>query len=394
MEIRTLRPGDLEQAWKLDQESFHEPEENRRRFLEWQDPARFVGAFDEGELVALSGVHEFGQFFGGRSVPMGGITSVSVAPHRRGEGLGPRVVLACLDAMRERGQAISALFPATTLVYRRLGWELAGATVWRTIEPRVLMDLPRSKDVAVRRARASDEEARRACYRRMAEGINGFLDRSAHWWEGGQRAEAGYTTFVVEDGSGELAGYLTYRQLDGAYTAVGGDFQLSCRDFVWTTPEAAVALLRLLGSWSTQAERVFVRSGPEDPVLLLLPQQRFRPLAELRWMARIVDAPAAVAARGFPAGLTATVSFELADPQLAANGGTFTLRVERGEGRLEPGGAGDLKLGIGGFSALFTGWAGSASLASTGLLRGGSADERAALDAAFSGPTPWMLDEF
>ena len=84
MEIRTLRPADLEEAWELDRDSFHEPPENRELFVEWQDPSRFVGAFDGGRLVALSGVHEFGQFFGGRSVSMGGLTSVSVAAHRRG----------------------------------------------------------------------------------------------------------------------------------------------------------------------------------------------------------------------------------------------------------------------------------------------------------------------
>jgi hypothetical protein len=33
-------------------------------------------------------------------------------------------------------------------------------------------------------------------------------------------------------------------------------------------------------------------------------------------------------------------------------------------------------------------------LARAGLVEGAGAEERAALDAAFAGPTPWMLDEF
>ena len=67
MEIRSLRPDDLEQAWELDRDSFHVPLGNREDFLEWQDPSHFVGAFDGGRLVALSGVEDFGQFFGGRA---------------------------------------------------------------------------------------------------------------------------------------------------------------------------------------------------------------------------------------------------------------------------------------------------------------------------------------
>lgn len=394
MEIRTLRPDDLEQAWQLDRDSFHEPEGKRSTFLEWQDPARFVGAFDRGRLVAMSGVHAFGQFFGRRAVPMGGLTSVSVAAHRRGEGLAARVVLPCLEAMRERGQPLSTLFPAATSVYRRLGWELGGATVWRTIEPRRLTGLPRPDGVTVRPAEEGDQQARRACYRRMAQGINGCLDRSEHWWEGGRRAAAGHSTFVAEHAGGELEGYLSYRQLDGEYTGLGGDFQLQCRDFVWNTREAAVALLRLLGSWATQAERIFLRGGPEDPLLLVLPEQPFRPLAELRWLSRIVDASAAVAERGYAPGLSARVSFELSDPQLPSNTGAWTLAVEQGQGRLEPGGSGGVRLDIGALSSLYTGWASCAELSRAGRLSGGSEADRAALDAVFAGPTPWMLDEF
>ena len=47
-----------------------------------------------------------------------------------------------------------------------------------------------------------------------------------------------------------------------------------------------------------------------------------------------------------------------------------------------------------GFSSLYTGWADTAALERAGLLSGGSAEQRAALDAAFAGSPPWMLDEF
>jgi hypothetical protein len=49
---------------------------------------------------------------------------------------------------------------------------------------------------------------------------------------------------------------------------------------------------------------------------------------------------------------------------------------------------------VNGFSSLYTGWATTAALERAGLLTGGSPAERAALDAAFGGATPWMLDEF
>ncbi len=53
-----------------------------------------------------------------------------------------------------------------------------------------------------------------------------------------------------------------------------------------------------------------------------------------------------------------------------------------------------MQLDVGSLSSLYTGWATTAALERAGLISGGSSEERAALDAAFAGPTPWLLDEF
>ena len=70
------------------------------------------------------------------------------------------------------------------------------------------------------------------------------------------------------------------------------------------------------------------------------------------------------------------------------------LRVEGGRGELVPGGTGELQLTINGFSALFTGWASARALTGSGALHHATAADRAALDAAFAGPTPTMVDDF
>ena len=52
------------------------------------------------------------------------------------------------------------------------------------------------------------------------------------------------------------------------------------------------------------------------------------------------------------------------------------------------------RLDVGALAALYTGWASTAMLARAGRLSGGGEAERAALDAAFAGPAPWMADSF
>jgi len=395
MEIRVLREEDLEQAWELDRVSFHVPAERREGFLRLHVPERTVGAFEAGRLVAMVGAHAFGQYFGGRRVPMAGVASVAVVPDRRGAGLAGELLAVALREARARGECLSSLFPATTRLYRGAGYEVAGHFVWRRVAPQRLLGAPRPERARVRPADPErDLPAIRACYDRVAPSVNGFLDRGERWWAKRVEGWRGEGLFVAEGDAGAVEGYVAYRTLDGAYSALGGPFSLSVDECVAETSDAARALWRLVGSWSSQADTVFLRGGAEDPLLLLLPEQGFEPIAEIRWMSRVVDAPRAVAERGYAAGLALEVPFTLRDDAVPENAGRWRLVVKDGRGALERAPDADLALDAGAFASLYTGWATCAGLARAGRLEGGTPAERAALGAAFAGPVPWLLDEF
>jgi predicted acetyltransferase len=383
----------MEQAWEVDRDAFHKTLE-KKSVLTGVDPERLLGLFLGDRLIALCGALPFGQYFGGRSVPMGGLSTVAVVPDQRGRGHARRVISGSLEEMRERGEVLSTLFPAATQLYRDLGWEVAGAYLWRTVAPEALRGLPVPETGRLRPGGAGDFEAVRTCYDRFARSVNGFVDRPESWWWRSGELWRDRSIFVAEGNDGEVEGYLVYRQLDGEYSSLGGPFQLVVEEVLAATRDATLALWRLLASWSSQVDRLLFRGSPEDPLLLLLPDQPLTTLAELRSMTRVVDAAGAVAARGFPSGVEAEVQLELSDPQLAGNRGRFVLSVSKGRGRLEPGGGGAVELDIGAFSSLYTGWASTATLRRAGRLAGGTPASCEELDAVFAGPTPWMLDEF
>jgi predicted acetyltransferase len=395
MEIRTLRDSELDQAFDLDADAFHAPEERREFFRRFVDPARVIGAFEGDRLIAMTGFIQFGQFFGGRSVPMGGLSSVAVVPDARGGGLAKQVIRSCMEAMRERGEVISSLSPATTSLYRSLGWEVAGNYTIRKVEPRSLHGLPRPGSGRMRPRREDDWDSIRACYTRLASSSNGCLDRPDHWWERRRFQWKDRHAYVFEEAEEEVAGYLVYRQVDGELNRFGGDFDIAVDEIVSTTRDAGLGLWGLLASWASQAAQVVFHGPADDPIQLVLPEQVFQTLAEIRWMTRVVDAEGAIGARGFPAGLDVEVPLQLRDPELPANEGGFTLTVQKARGQLAAAASGGGPcLDVNGFSSLYTGWATTAALERAGLLTGGSPAERAALDAAFGGATPWMLDEF
>jgi len=394
-EIRFLHPDDLEQAFQLDRLAFNTPEERRDLWIERAVPERKHGAFANGRLVATTHVHSFGQFFGGRSVPMGGVGDVAVAPEHRGRGLARRLMTEALHAMRARGEVISTLFPATTTLYRGLGYELAGAAVWHQVSPRWLHELRGSSSLETRRVEKDEDPTEiRRCYQRVAPGINGWLDRDDHRWRSLWRWwHAGHYVYACENSGGEIEAYLAYRH-EPTPPGARGDFGMRVEQIVAATPEGLRAAWWTLASCASLVDAVTFAASPEDALLLIMPEQRTSVRGQVRWLLRIVDVQAAVAARGYPPSLEVEVPLSVDDAILPENTGVWTLHVADGEGHLEAGGGDGPRLGIGALSSLYTGWASTATLARAGILEGGSPTQLRELDAAFAGPTPWMMEEF
>ena len=89
----------------------------------------------------------------------------------------------------------------------------------------------------------------------------------------------------------------------------------------------------MAASNSSVAETVHARVGPSDPLWWMLREQDANIAGQESWMPRLLDAPAAIAARGFPA-VDLAVPLQITDDLLAANSGRWELTVRPGAGRL------------------------------------------------------------
>ena len=119
MEIRQPTGEDeLRLVWALLRRSFNWADDGDR-FIKSAGPLdRCLIAVEDGEIAGFSRVRPFGQFYGGRSVPMAGVSPVGVDPQFRGRGVASQVTTAQFDRARDRGDVISGLYPATTKLYR------------------------------------------------------------------------------------------------------------------------------------------------------------------------------------------------------------------------------------------------------------------------------------
>jgi predicted acetyltransferase len=366
----------------------------------------FLGAFAEGRPAGAAMIHDQRQWWLGREVPCAGIASVKVAPELRGRGVGRRLMTTVLETVAERGYPLSVLFPATMPIYRSLGWELAGGKYQATIPARSLWTLvaPDQDAAAAAPAAPAVPEVRRAGPGDAAQVIaligrahQGARDAGALTWD-----EEPFRRWLARP---DLYSYLAGDEGFAAYRW-GGDGphrELFVERVHATTPESLRALWSVIASHSSVTRTVTALTGPNDPFWWLTAERDATISKRSMWMLRVVDAPAAIAARGFPPAVSAAVALDINDAARPANSGTWRLEVADGKGALTPAaspvarGEATLTLGARGLAALYAGTpVASLRLAGlAGLAAGGApdADADAALDAAFAA-TPYMVDDF
>lgn len=396
MHVRPLIAADREAAAHLATRAFsatpHAPYDPDRPSVA---NARRLVAEHDGRLVGHLGAWEFGHHLGGRRLPTAGICAVVVAPEARGRGVGTALLRAGLDAARERGEVLASLFPLTRGLYRAHGFELAGAHPQATLDTAALAAVPApSADVEVVPGGADDVPAMIALERELAAGEPGMLDRDERF---ATRAltPGDRDAVVLARRDGRLVGYLVYGHAAAA-AADDAFYRLEVRELVGRDADTLRALWRVLGSSSTAAREVDTVLAPEDPLDLWLPERAWRARPTTwRWMTRLLDPAAAVAARGWPPGVSGTVPLALSDPVWPEHDGAWMLELDGGgSAALTRGGDGRVAVDVGALASWFTGWASATRLARHGRLSGADPGDLAVLDAATAGPTPWVRSFF
>jgi predicted acetyltransferase len=364
------------------------------------DAGVIIGAFDGGRLVGSARYHPMRQWWHGRSMPMAGVAGVKVAPEARGCGIGSAMMAMLLDEISDRGFPVSVLFPTTAPLYRRMGWEIAGGRYETVLPAGALTALadpdqpaatgqvsPGQVSPGLRRATPADGAAIVAVEGLVHERLlhcgpttrepailRDWLDDEDHF------------TYLADDG------FLSYRW--------SADMEeIEVEELIAASPGTARAFWQLLASYATMASRVRAVLAPGDPVTWLTRDPAATTSQLETWMLRLVDAPAAIAARGYPAGASVSARLDLTDPVRPANSGCWALEVSDGAGQLTrladaaPGtSAVALRLGSRGLAALYAGVP-VPTLRLAGLAAGGDTAADDALGLAFRGPA-FMIDNF
>jgi predicted acetyltransferase len=389
--VRELTGDDLPAAWELGRLAFGGPAgPPPATMLAPSAGLTRYGAFDaSGRLVGKATDLHHGQWWGGRLVSAADVGGVAVAPEARGGGVARALLAALLAGARDRGAAVSALYPTVSAVYRSGGWAPAGVRRTVDLPTAALAASPPRGSCVVRPADPTDLPAVADLYAEVARASNGMLDRRGPLFplptDGGLGPDVDGIT-LVED-AGRLVGAAVWERGRG----YGAGAVLGVEDLLAVTPGAARELVGVLAGWRTVTPTVRVSPLP-GAAALALPMELATEQRAAAWMHRPVDVVRAVAARGW-SGRGRSV-FLLSDPVAPWNQGAWELQVADGEGRLERTSAiPDVHLDVAGFALLYAGVASPAMLIQAGLLHAPGSDV-SGLTALVDGPPAGLADYF
>ncbi|MGZ4676567.1 MAG: GNAT family N-acetyltransferase [Acidimicrobiia bacterium] len=392
-EIRRLGPDDLDQYFDVRAQSFGIEGSNRvewRALLDAVPEAPAFGAFAGSRLLGALRVLPAAQYLLGRSVPMGGLAGVVVRPEARGLGVARSLMATSLTWMHAEGIVVSSLHPASTRVYRSMGWEIAGRAGSATVGADRLAAIRGERAGAVEALTDADHDAVRACHHAVSEHRHGAIDRSHAFWalhEHGGRQDGAFLYGVRAGGT--LAGYVAYTQ----HPRRDWGYSLTVDDFAALDRATAVALWHFIGAHSFQVRQVRVPLFLVPELVLLLDEQHVSTEAENRWMHRIVDLPGAMAARGFSPALKGSVTVEVTDPWAGGTAGAWRLEVADGTGAAERVETAELRTDVGALSALAIGGFSASQLVAAGRLHGPEG-KVAMLAGLLGAPPPQITDDF
>jgi predicted acetyltransferase len=361
------------------------------------EPERSLAVRDDGQIVGTAGIYTRRMTVPGGEVPVAAVTMVGVRASHRRRGLLTTMMRRQLSDVHEAGiEPVAALWASEGAIYGRFGYGMAALAA----QLDVVVREARLREPPEARARLGSPEAMRTAMSEIYEAARGLtagmLDRSSVWWDRRtadpehQRHGAGPLRAAVVDGEA----YAMY-SVKMKFESSGPAGQVDVREVVAATPEGSAAIWRFLLELDLTRRLVYDLAASDDPLLHLVAEAQSvgARIGEGLWV-RVVDVPAALAARGY--AMPFEVVLEVSDEFCPWNAGRWALTYDGTTAACErttaPAG---LELTVAELGAAYLGGTTFEVLARARRVRELRAGALATASAAFRGErAPWCPEVF
>ncbi|MER7505778.1 GNAT family N-acetyltransferase [Nonomuraea pusilla] len=298
---------------------------------------RTLAAFDGDRIVGTTMVLSLTMTVPGGRLPVAGVSAVSVLPSHRRRGVLSSLMRRQLSDIRERGEAVAALYASESSIYGRFGYGRAASELSFRLNKQAAAFVPNAPADPSLRVRVAEPARERETLERLFAAVAparpGRYDRVPARWdhvladeEFDQHGAGRLRCALVEDDGG-VRGYALFR-IRSSWDRDGlPDGELLVREVEAADPAAYALLWRHLLDRDL-VTRVEAGGRPaDDPLIALLADQR-----QLRagwtdelWV-RLVVVERALASRAYAAPVD--VVLEVEDDVCPWNAGRWRLRAD------------------------------------------------------------------
>jgi predicted acetyltransferase len=344
-----------------------------------------------GRCIGGLAFYRMGHWFGGRSIATAGISGVAISPAERGNGTCRLLLETVLRENYDDGFPLASLYASTQALYRKIGFEQAGTQTLYSL-PMSSITSGHSRACPVQRVESPSFEVLETVAQQRAAAGNGQLQRTEGMWQRLVSPNDGSETKTYL--FGDPAQPQGYAILKANQPKFGVPQSLVATDVAVNSHAAAERLLSLIRDHRSIFDSFRWYGAPNDPLLLFADEGRATVVAQTRWMERILNVPAALSQRGYPAGITATIDLQIDDELIPENSGNWQIRIADGGAQVQAGGEGSLRISVRALAPLFSAYCSATELVQLGQIQASCGDQIAAADRVFAGPAAWMPEVF
>ena len=412
--IREIHEDELDELIRITVEAFPgmkvESRADRDRMRErlakvMNEPiVHFFGVFEGAAMLGVMRCYDFTMKLRETRALVGGLGGVAVDLRHKKEHVAADMVRFYLDYYRQKGAALTALYPFRPDFYHRMGFGYGVKMNRYSFRPDALPAA--GVGAVVDYLTADDRDDLAACYDRFLARTNGLIELSPHMLDA--LFDDTSARIVGYRQNGALRGYLVFR-----FEAAPGENWLTnniqLRTLIYDDAAALLALLGFLRKQADQAGRIIYETQDETfHYLLDDPRDGSGNLLAGLWhqantqglgiMYRVIDAARLWAVLGDHdfGGVTLRMRLDLTDTFFPENAGSYLINVSEGRATLGSGTA-DVELGmdIADFSSLVVGAVDFERLQAYGRVNLSDAGMANVVNRFFAaGRRPWCLTHF
>jgi predicted acetyltransferase len=318
---------DFKKTAALAELCFHdETATNLEKFYKYLKDFYNLGAFEEDNLLAAAGFHDFDIYIRNQLVKCSGIAGVMTHPIHRRKGYVKKLMIELLKKSYEDGYETSALWPFSHSFYRKFGYESADRLVDYKIKPSNIKEIKANDDIVIRECKGEED------YSTLNKIANKALNKytriignnDAWLLRGPKRLKI----FIFEK-KDQPIGYVSLKFEKAKGTEWGTYIRVV--DWAYDSISTKKTILSFLKNFESDIREIKIGLPYEEEMLVYLKDFNTQhTIANWPVMIRIINIKKLIEGIQFPQDLDVLLYAKIKDEHLSENEGIWSFKIKNG----------------------------------------------------------------